>query len=438
MTTLQDWLADTSTDPALDTGPHLDTAARAVRDLGGVAVAGSATTAADRVHAYLAATAAPGPAAVLGTALRVDPVSAALANGTAAQALDYDDIAPSCVSHVSAIMVPALAALGDRVAPGRALHGYVRGLMVIDRLAEAFTHEVYDRGIQPTHAMGSIGAVTALLWATGSDRATAHAAHGMLATQIIGLRAHTGTRYKPVQAGMVAAAAVRSVLLARAGLTAGADALDVVMKLLGITGDQLAHLTRPGPLAPVALAAKWYPTCGAAHTAIEATLELRRRRGEAGGDPRARLRVASPPRVLDALAFPRPTGPDEARFSMPYCLATAWLRGRVAPEDFTPEAVASPDVTAFLDQVEAVPDDSLTPPPTWSGFPAVVTVDGTETARVERPLGYPERPLTEDQLADKFHRCVSPVLGAGEADEAWAALTGPAVLERLGRVLAPR
>jgi 2-methylcitrate dehydratase PrpD len=354
-------------------------------------------------------------------------VSAALANGTSAQALDFDDIAPSCVSHVGAVVIPALLGLQHRFSADAGMEGLLAGLMVIDRLAEAFTHEVYDRGIQPTHTMGALGATVALTRALGFDEAARLAALGLVATQMIGLRSHTGTRYKAVQAGVVSAAAVRSVLLAESGITAGDDALDVVLRMMGIGDEQLATLQRPGALRPVPLAAKYFPTCGAAHTAIEATLELR-----AGGfDPAATLVVSSPPRVMDALAFPDPRTPDEARFSMQYCVARAWAAGHVHPADFDEDALRDAAVRSVMRSVAVEIDDSLTPPPTWSGFPAVVRVDTNgdrRQARVDRPLGYPERPLSEQQWRDKFDLCAVPVVGDARAAELYARLSGPDAL----------
>ncbi len=438
MTPLHDWLVATATTPLTPTDEQIRLAATAVRDLAGVAVAGTRATSVHRVERHIAEVGGSGPAIILGSRARTDPVSAALLNGTAAQAFDYDDIAPSCVSHVSAIMVPAITALLARTTPERALAGYVRGLMVIDRLAEAFTHEVYDRGIQPTHTMGPLGAVTALLSAIDADEATASAAFGMVATQMIGLRAHTGTRYKPAQAGIVAAAAVRSVLLAAEGLESGAEAVDVVMRLMGITDEQLTELARPGELQPVPLAPKFFPTCGASHTAIESTIELRNRVPDRIDDPSVTLRVSSPPRVMNALEFPSPATPDEARFSMQYVIATAWCTGAVTPDDFSAAALERAGVRSMMERIEVVLDDALTPPPTWSGFPAIVRATwtgGADEQRTERPRGYPERPMSEQQLHDKFRLCADPVLGEVQSERAFELIQGPAAFGALAEAV---
>jgi 2-methylcitrate dehydratase PrpD len=436
---VQDWLVATAFD---STEPSTEQAERVIaiaRDIGGVMVAGSRTEAVDHLQAYLDATSPAGPVPVIGSAVRRDPVGAALANGSAAQALDYDDIAPSCVSHLGAIMVPAMLSFVHEMDADRAIAGYVRGLCAVDRLAEAFTHDIYDRGIQPTHTCAPIGAVVALVHALRLTEGEARNAFGLLATQLIGLRDHTGTRYKAVQAGVAAAAAVRSVLLARAGISAGHRAVDVVFGLLGVDETSISRLGRDGLPAPVPVAPKAFPTCGASHTAIEATLALREKWPDPG-EPEVTIEVTCPPQVMVALEFDRPASPDEGRFSLPYPVAVAWRYGHVGPQSFAPGALEDPSVAALMDRVKITVDAALSPPPTWSGSPAQVEVRSREraaTCRIDRPLGYPERPMSNEQLDAKFLGCTAHVLGDERAAAALAGLRDGDVFANLGGLLTP-
>ena len=74
-----------------------------------------------------------GRATIVGTARRSPAPWAALANGTAANALDYDDHDVPAASHPSAAILPALMALGEEIGPpGRALlDAYIVGLEVV-------------------------------------------------------------------------------------------------------------------------------------------------------------------------------------------------------------------------------------------------------------------------------------------------------------------
>ena len=103
----------------------------AVQDTIGVALAGAGEPAARIVQRVLAADGGPGPSTVLGAA-PAGPSAAALANGTAAHALDFDDMCWVTLAHPSAPLVAAGLAVGEAVdASGRALlDAYVVGFEV--------------------------------------------------------------------------------------------------------------------------------------------------------------------------------------------------------------------------------------------------------------------------------------------------------------------
>ena len=69
-----------------------------------------------------------GPSGVVGGG-RTHPAVAALVNGTAAHALDFDDNFHAATTHASAVLVPALLALGEQHAVGeRLVTAYLVGL----------------------------------------------------------------------------------------------------------------------------------------------------------------------------------------------------------------------------------------------------------------------------------------------------------------------
>ena len=88
-------------------------AARRVLDTVGVTLAGASEPAsAHRPASRSTARTAAAPCGVLGTAVRASAGDAALANGTAAHALDYDDMCFVSLAHPSAPLVPAALAAG--------------------------------------------------------------------------------------------------------------------------------------------------------------------------------------------------------------------------------------------------------------------------------------------------------------------------------------
>jgi 2-methylcitrate dehydratase PrpD len=420
---VQSWLADVTGEIPPISPDEAAFAESRIRDISSVSVNAAPTIAVRSALAVLDSTAGTGEAVLWGRPGAVDPISAAFGNGTAAQAIEYDDIAPGSTSHVNAILIPAIAALVSQLGPGQALPAYILGLRVVRHFevtAPVF-HRMYSRGLQPTHLMGPLAAVSALAAGLGLSRTQRYHAIGLAATQLLGVRAHSGSSGKAFQAGFASAAAVRAALIARAGGDGGHEALDTVLKVVGMSDEDLSAIAGQGLGGPAPIAPRLYPTNGAAHTAIEATLTMRSAllgEREDGPDD-VRITVQTPPRALNALSFNRPASPDEARFSMPFAVATAWQLGRVKPADFTPERIGSDALRALLDRVELVPVPGMEPPPDWSGNPAIVTVEyggRKEELAINVPIGYPDRPLSEATFQQKFVECAGPVLGAAAAD----------------------
>ena len=284
-----------------------DLAAQLVQDVGGVAVAGQIDFAGTLLREYALSSGRRGPAPIWGTELTVDPETAALVNASAAQSRDFDDWAPSCASHLGGIMIPALASMTHQTGGRRALGGLILGLMVIEGMSVVNFQRLYDQGLQPTHLLGGLGSVVALAYALELDPMAAENGLALMATQLLGLRGHTGTNYKGAQGGVVAASAVRSVLLAHAGLAGGTEAVDVILELAGVSREELDRISQSRPRQPVMVALKAFPTCGAAHTAVEATLLLRQRLARpSDAMEEVRISVMSPPTVLSTLCFPNP------------------------------------------------------------------------------------------------------------------------------------
>ena len=106
---------------------------------------------------------APGPALVFGTQQRTSALDAALVNGTACHALDYDDVSGVMGGHHSAPVTAPIFALGEQlhVSGARALAAYVLGVETEVRLSRAVNFHHYDKGWHPTATLGTFGAAAA-------------------------------------------------------------------------------------------------------------------------------------------------------------------------------------------------------------------------------------------------------------------------------------
>src|SRR5213592_4378465 len=138
-------------------------AARALLDTIGVMLAGASESAAASVQQVVAQESSGFQCSVLGTRLRTSATNAALANGTAAHAHDYDDMCFVSLAHPSAPLVACALAAAELVgASGRVLlDGYVVGFELEGRIGRAVNPRHYQHGWHCTSTIGTIGATAA-------------------------------------------------------------------------------------------------------------------------------------------------------------------------------------------------------------------------------------------------------------------------------------
>src|SRR5262249_17594281 len=167
-----------------------------------------------------------GGASLYLTGPRVPAPEAALINGTAAHALDFDDVALR--GHPSTVLVPAILAEGEVIkASGAQLAlAYVAGYEVWAELAGRDPMHHHQKGWHPTGIFGPIGAAAACAALRGLDRGKAAVAVALGASHSAGLVANFGTMTKPYHAGRAAQAGVVAARLAANGFTSSGDALE--------------------------------------------------------------------------------------------------------------------------------------------------------------------------------------------------------------------
>ena len=202
-------------------------AATAILDTVGVTLAGASETA-SRIVQDVMADDRGDACSILGTSRRASAGGAALANGTAAHALDYDDMCFVSLAHPSAPLVSALVAAGERIgAPGtRLIDAYVIGFEIEARLGRLMNPRHYQRGWHCTSTLGTIGAAAAVSRLLNLDAHQAAHAMAIAASEASGLKENFGTMVKPLHAGLAARDGVLAALLAGGGLTASARAID--------------------------------------------------------------------------------------------------------------------------------------------------------------------------------------------------------------------
>jgi 2-methylcitrate dehydratase PrpD len=406
-------------------------AGRAVLDTVGVALAGAVEPAARAVQCVIQES--QGPCTVLGLAWRATASDAALANGTAAHALDYDDMCFVSLAHPSAPLVAAALAAGEIAgASGRALlDAYIVGFEIEGRLGRVMNPRHYQRGWHCTSTLGTIGAAAAAARLLGLDAATCGHALAIAASEASGVKENFGTMVKPLHAGLAARNGVLAAQLARAGMTASGAAIDGPQGFLAAMDSEhsslaacAADLSSRWEILETGITVKLYPSCAGTHPTLDALLDLRRRERFSAGDVES-VEIGVDPIVPTILIYDTPSSGLEGKFSMPFCAAAAIVDGRVGIDTFDASRLTDPRIAALQARVKMRVDPSLDAS-ARSLTQARVTVrmrDGRVlTASADGARGYPEQPPSDDELASKFLACATLTLTAPRAQDALASL----------------
>jgi 2-methylcitrate dehydratase PrpD len=317
--------------------------------------------------------------------------------GTAGHVLDFDDTLSDGVAHVSAACAPAALVVAASVGAtlGDALAAYTRGFEAMGAVAAASHPALYDAGWHPTAVCGPIGAVVTACELLGVSGPRRESALALAMLRAGGSRGAFGSDGKAIQVGLAAAAGVQAAVLARAGAVVDPRAIDGPVGWAAVTGATWVSVDRPGAGSGArAIDRNWiklYPSCLGTHSPIDAALGAL----GAGADGIAGREVVVRVDTVGRQAAHLDAATDglAAKFSIPYCVAHALVRGAPGVADFD---ALDPEVAAAARGVRVEVDGGL---PQWG---AALCVDGVQVARVDSPRGSPERPARPEDLRDKL------------------------------------
>jgi 2-methylcitrate dehydratase PrpD len=413
----------------------VEAARRAALDTLGVMLAGSVEVTAARVRAAIAHRAGDEEATVVGAGRRVSIEDAALANGTAAHALDYDDVQQSLSGHPSAPILSAALALGERqrVSGAELLASFVIGVEIEAKLGRALNPGHYETGWHATSTLGVFGAAASAAKLLGLTVVqTAHAL-AIAASLASGIKANFGTDCKPLHVGHAARCGLEAALLAQAGFTGNPRALehaDGFGATYGAGQPPVWDLTTAGLGAPhevvdPGIGVKRFPACASTHQALDATLALAEEHAIDPADVQA-VECGVYYLAPHQLIYDRAVTPLQGKFSMPYCIAVALLDRSVGFAQFTDERVRRPDVQALMPKVRMfVHPDQMTRDclPTRFSEVTITLGDGRKLERrVHLAKGQPRNPLTDAELTAKFRDCAARVLAPDRTESVLAAV----------------
>ena len=408
--------------------PVIEKARAAMIDTVGCALAGADADSTQILSRVVARQDNGGPCTVIGSRRTANARDAALINGTAAHALDFDDINWSLYGHPSVAILPTAMALAEAEgASGDALlSAFAIGVEVACKIGRFANPALYEHGWHATSAVGALGAAAAGGRLLKLDPGRMSMAIGIAASMASGLRRNFGSMTKPFHAGRAAEVGVLAAQLAQEGFTADAEALEGKAGYFQVlnarstpsAGDLAAVLGKPWDLVDPGIVVKVYPACGATHCAIDGVLDLKQRHGWRP-DEVEEIRIGADPLALKILQHPRPRTGLEGKFSMHFCLAVAAVDGAPSLHHFADDWLARADVQDLIGRV-TIEDRSGLGGPDTDGVPASVEVRLKNGSRFEQtvlvPRGHPRNPISAAELEAKFLSCAAPALGDRSRD----------------------
>ncbi len=402
----------------------------------GVALAGSSDECSRIVQAHIRRMNGRGESSILGVALTAPTAKAALANGVAGHAMDYDDTQLSTskeavyglLTHPTTPVLAAALAVGEKekISGQELLLAYVLGVEVECRIADAISPRHYQAGFHSTATMGGLGAAMAVGKILGLKEEQLIRTLGIAASMASGLRENFGTMTKPLHAGRAAENGVTAALLARDGFTAATNILEARRGFFnamagGYDERKLSgRLGAPYFMKEPGVSIKPYPSGSLSHPAQDLILDLVKAHDLRAADI-DRIDVGTNSNVPNALIYPMPKTALEGKFSIPFCMAIAVLERKAGIAQFQDRKVRDKKVVDLMKRVTLYVDDELE----RLGYDQVRSririrlKDGRLIeGRSDVARGHPEKPMSWSELGEKFRDCANLVLPRGKVNDA--------------------
>jgi 2-methylcitrate dehydratase PrpD len=409
----------------------------------GVILAGSTERCSQIIRELIDRAGTSSQATTLGKGSRETSVSlAALANGTSGHAMDFDDTQLSTspdriyglLTHPTIPALSAALAVSEEVnAPGmRFLESFLIGFEVECKIAEAINPDHYKKGFHTSGTIGTFGAAAGAAKLLGLDRQQTARALGIAASLSSGIRANFGTMTKPLHVGRAAQNGVTAAHLASLGFTSDSSSLDGPWGYFQIFGGGFdeekisGKMGNPHTIVDPGVSVKPYPSGVLSHPSMDAFLDIVEEY-DIQPEQVEEIRLGAGSNILNPLRYQNPQTALEAKFSLPFCLASIVLERKAGIRQFRDEFVKSPAVQDMMKRIKTY----LNPDIESRGYDRILSIvdvklkDGKTLTKESGPYrGSPQNQLTQGELSEKFRECAELVLDEGKTSEALRLING--------------
>ena len=369
--------------------------------------------------------------------VKLSAALAALVNGTAGHAMDWDDTQLSTTPDrtfglLTHPTIPPLAAslavaeMSGGVSGRDFLTAFVTGFEVECKIAESIRPEHYEKGFHSSGTVGTFGAAVAAAKLIGLDRKQLRNLLGMTASMASGIRVNFGTMTKPLHVGRAAQNGVSAALLAQGGFEADPDGLDGPWGFFqvfgrGVDAERIVDkLGNPYSIVDPGVSVKPYPCGSLTHPSIDAMRAIVMENDLKPDDIQEVVLYAGN-NILNPIRYITAENELQAKFCMPFLLAAILISRKAGVQEFTPAFVHSQDVRTLMQRIRTEFDPAIEA----KGYDKmrsrveVTLKNGKKIVRDadDRYRGGPENPLSDDELIEKFTDCSQSLVSDATREE---------------------
>jgi len=369
--------------------------------------------------------------------VKLSAALAALVNGTAGHAMDWDDTQLSTTPDrtfglLTHPTIPPLAAslavaeMRGGVSGRDFLTAFVTGFEVECKIAESIRPEHYEKGFHSSGTVGTFGAAVAAAKLIGLDRQQLRNLLGMTASMASGIRVNFGTMTKPLHVGRAAQNGVSAALLAQGGFEADPDGLDGPWGFFqvfgrGVDAERIVDkLGNPYSIVEPGVSVKPYPCGSLTHPSIDAMRAIVMENDLKPDDIQEVVLYAGN-NILNPIRYTTAENELQAKFCMPFLLAAILISRKAGVQEFTHAFVHSQDVRTLMQRIRTEFDPAIEA----KGYDKmrsrveVTLKNGKKIVRDadDRYRGGPENPLSDDELIEKFTDCSQSLVSDATREE---------------------
>jgi 2-methylcitrate dehydratase PrpD len=405
----------------------------------GVTLAGSRDTLSQKLISVVREEGAFPKSTVIGFGDRVSPTQAALVNGAAAHALDYDDVLRPLHGHPTVAVLPVVLALGEKYGTGGKgiINAFVAGVETAARIGAMMGEKHYEKGWHATGTVGTFGAAAAAARLMGLDAETTAQCFGIAATQAAGLKCMFGTECKPLHPGKAAMNGILAAQLAARGFTSRSDVLECRQGFADTQTDSFLPDRALDGLGDtfhtLDVKFKYHAACFGVHAMLEA-LSVIKHNPAFDRDKVERVELRVPIFSLDVCNIQNPMTGLEGKFSYRFNAALSLLGEETSSlQSFTDAMTQRPDIMAMRDKVSVKSAKNLDRYATdvfvYLGEKTVITEHGDMGPPVE------DYGTQGEKIERKFRALAEPLIGHSNTNQVIDAVWSMECQPGLGPVL---